>query len=112
MEIKVGLTFKSKNYDDIIQTIVDVIDDNVVINYFDIFQYQDDGSTVFNIYNYPLVMDEYKRNLEVNGRFVNGACDCYKVSVETIKAGFETGFYYLYKVNTDEKSTKKVQKSK
>lgn len=110
MEIKVGLTFKSRNYDDIIQTIVDVKDDHIIINYFDLFHFQDDGSTVFNIYNKNLVMDEYKKNLELHGRFSNGANDCYKVPLETIKAGFETGFYYLYKTE-NEKSDKKVEKT-
>lgn len=91
MKLKVGMTFKGSD-DDIIQTIVDFVDKKAIIHYFDMI---DADSGLINIYDQNKILSDYEFNkdkafwLEMN--------DYLSLTIEALKTGLESGYFYLYK---------------
>lgn len=86
MNIEIGTTFKSKTFDNIICTILDINQKDIVIHRFSKIKYNDDGTEEKEIYNKKNILDQYK-----NGLYTS------TLSKEVLLAGLESGYYYLIK---------------
>ena len=94
MEIKIGITFKSKSDNDIIQTVVGFRDGGktTIVHYFDVI---DPVSQLPNIYNQEDILNLYEEKKD--DQFFLETNDYLTLTTKALEVGLETGYFYPFR---------------